>query len=196
MSTVNTFIGRDWTKSVDDNWPRFLEVWPPLIQFAEQHGVRIGIENCPMFFTGDEWPGGKNLASTPADLAAHVRGHPQRQFRTQLRSVPHGLAADGLPQAPPRLQRPASFTRTPRTCVSTNTGWTKSASWPTRWSTTRPNCPVWAMWTGANSIRLLTDVGYDGPICIEVEDRAYEGSLERRKASLRQSGRYLRQFMP
>ncbi len=44
---------------------RFEAVWPPLVAFAEEHGVRIGIENCPMFFTKDEWPGGKNLATTP-----------------------------------------------------------------------------------------------------------------------------------
>ena len=25
VGVVNSFIGRDWTKSVDDNWPRFLE---------------------------------------------------------------------------------------------------------------------------------------------------------------------------
>jgi sugar phosphate isomerase/epimerase len=43
---------------------------------------------------------------------------------------------------------------------------------------------------------VLTDTGYDGPICVEVEDRAYEGSLEKRKASLTQSARYLRQFIP
>jgi sugar phosphate isomerase/epimerase len=42
----------------------------------------------------------------------------------------------------------------------------------------------------------LTDAGYDGPVCIEVEDRAYEGSLEDRMDALRQSRRYLRQFMP
>ena len=48
LKTVNTFVGRDWTKSVDDNWPRFLEVWRPLIAFAEDQGVRVGIENCPM----------------------------------------------------------------------------------------------------------------------------------------------------
>ena len=63
---MNTFVGRDWTKSVDDNWPRFLEVWTPLIRFAEDHNVKVGIENCPMAFTDDEWPGGKNLAHTPA----------------------------------------------------------------------------------------------------------------------------------
>ena len=66
VETVNTFVGRDWTKSVDANWPRLLEVWRPLIALAEDHGVRIGIENCPMSFTEDEWPGGKNLATSPA----------------------------------------------------------------------------------------------------------------------------------
>ena len=66
VGVMNTFIGRDWTRSVDGNWPRLKEVWPPLIKFAEDQGVRIGIENCPMLFTGDEWPGGKNLAYCPA----------------------------------------------------------------------------------------------------------------------------------
>jgi len=41
----------------------------------------------------------------------------------------------------------------------------------------------------------LTDVGYTGPVCIEVEDRAYEGSLEARQRSLRQSRRFLEQFI-
>ena len=41
----------------------------------------------------------------------------------------------------------------------------------------------------------LTDAGYQGAVCIEVEDRAYEGPLERRKGALRQSKRYLEQFM-
>ena len=51
VGRMNTFIGRDWTKSVDDNWPRFCEVWKPLIKFAADHGVKIGIENCPMLFS-------------------------------------------------------------------------------------------------------------------------------------------------
>ena len=66
VTRVNSFVGRDWTKSVDDNWPRFLDVWKPLVKFAEEAGVKIGIENCPMLFSKDEWPGGKNLAISPA----------------------------------------------------------------------------------------------------------------------------------
>jgi len=42
---------------------------------------------------------------------------------------------------------------------------------------------------------VLSDAGYNGPVCIEVEDHAYEGALASRKASLVQSGGYLRQFM-
>lgn len=41
----------------------------------------------------------------------------------------------------------------------------------------------------------LTDAGYAGPVCIEVEDRAYEGSLDDRKRALRQSRKFLEQFM-
>ena len=48
VGVVTTFIGRDWTKTVDDQWPRFLATWKPLIQFAADNGIKIGIENCPM----------------------------------------------------------------------------------------------------------------------------------------------------
>ena len=77
VGTVNTFIGRDPARSVDDNWSRFLDVWRPLVALAEKHNVRIGIENCPMLFTREEWPGGKKPGCKPGDLEADVRGHPQ-----------------------------------------------------------------------------------------------------------------------
>ena len=52
------------------------------------------------------------------------------------------------------------------------------------------------MSTGARFFSVLTDTGYDGAVCVEVEDRAYEGSLDKRKTSLEQSARYLRQYIP
>src|SRR5687768_5206787 len=62
---MNTFIGRDHTRSLADNWRIFEERWPEIVRHAEREGVRIGIENCPMLFSQDEWPGGKNLAVSP-----------------------------------------------------------------------------------------------------------------------------------
>ena len=63
---VGTFVGRDKTKNVPDNFREFRKVWPRLVDYAESRGVKIAIENCPMIFSWDEWPGGTNLASTPA----------------------------------------------------------------------------------------------------------------------------------
>ncbi|MGB4771878.1 MAG: sugar phosphate isomerase/epimerase family protein [Chitinophagaceae bacterium] len=66
VPVVNTFIGRDPRLNLQENLEQFKAYWPPVIAHAEQHGVKIGIENCPMLFTYDEWPGGKNLAISPA----------------------------------------------------------------------------------------------------------------------------------
>lgn len=63
---VGTFIGRDQTKSVPENFVAFREIWPPLVKFAAEHNIKIAIENCPMIFSYDEWPGGANLAYSPA----------------------------------------------------------------------------------------------------------------------------------
>jgi sugar phosphate isomerase/epimerase len=66
VETVCTFVGRDPNASLPDNMAAFREVWPGLVEHAESHGVRIAIENCPMIFSYDEWPGGANLAYAPA----------------------------------------------------------------------------------------------------------------------------------
>ena len=66
IQNVNTFIGRDHTCSVEANWPRLLDTWCPLMELADSLNLKIGIENCPMLFTLDEWPGGKNIATSPA----------------------------------------------------------------------------------------------------------------------------------
>ncbi len=65
-SDGRNFVGRDKTKNMPDNFREFRKVWPRLVDYAESKGVRIAIENCPMIFSWDEWPGGTNLASTPA----------------------------------------------------------------------------------------------------------------------------------
>jgi len=63
---VGTFVGRDKDKTQEDNLEQFARIWPPIVKFAADHGVKIAIENCPMIFSNDEWPGGVNLAISPA----------------------------------------------------------------------------------------------------------------------------------
>ena len=66
VPVVGTFIGKDKNKTVPQNLEDYAKIWPPIVKFAKEHGVKLGIENCPMLFSYDEWPGGDNLASTPA----------------------------------------------------------------------------------------------------------------------------------
>ncbi len=66
VGIVGTFVGRDQKRSVVDNLEDFKRVWPPLVRFAREHHVKVAIENCPMLFSADEWPGGRNLAYSPA----------------------------------------------------------------------------------------------------------------------------------
>jgi len=66
VAVVGTFIGKDKNKTVPENLEAYAKIWPPIVKFASERGVKIGIENCPMLFSYDEWPGGDNLASTPA----------------------------------------------------------------------------------------------------------------------------------
>ncbi|HSQ27699.1 MAG TPA: sugar phosphate isomerase/epimerase [Anaerolineales bacterium] len=63
---VGTFVGKDKDKTVPANLEDYAKIWPPIVKFAAEHQVKIAIENCPMLFSYDEWPGGNNLASTPA----------------------------------------------------------------------------------------------------------------------------------
>jgi sugar phosphate isomerase/epimerase len=66
VPVVGTFVGKDKNKTVPQNLEDYARIWPPIVKFAKEHGVKIAIENCPMIFSYDEWPGGVNLASTPA----------------------------------------------------------------------------------------------------------------------------------
>jgi sugar phosphate isomerase/epimerase len=195
LSTVNTFIGRDWTKSVDDNWPRLLEVWKPLVKFAEGNGIRIGIEHCPMLFSKDEWPGGKNIAASPkiwrrlfADVGSASLGlnydpsHMIWQHMDYLR--PLAEFTDRL------FHVHAKDARIDRQRLD-DVG---ILAHPNEYHT--PKLPGLGDVDWGRFFSVLTDTGYQGPVCVEVEDRAYEGSLAARKASLVQSHTYLRNFVP
>ncbi len=84
VPTVGTFVGRDKSKSVADNFKEFRKVWPRLVAHAEDRGVNIAIENCPMIFSANEWPGGTNLATTPAIWDEMFSIVPSRNFGLNL----------------------------------------------------------------------------------------------------------------
>ena len=65
VNMVTTFIGRDQTKSVEENLKLVEKIWPPILEYAKERKVKIAIENCPMLFGEDQWPGGQNLMTSP-----------------------------------------------------------------------------------------------------------------------------------
>lgn len=192
VPVVNSFIGRDPSRSVEENWPQMLETWRPLVQHAETCGISIGIENCPMLFSRDEWPGGKNLATTPAiwrklfaDLDSERIGlnfdpshlvwlmiDPARCIREFGSRIVHAHAKDA------RIDPDSLYEHG-----------TMGLMWHT------PKLPGLGDVDWGRYFSALTDAGYRGAVCVEVEDRAYEGSLEDRQRSLRQSRRFLEQFI-
>ena len=195
VGVMNSFIGRDWTKSVDENWPRFLEVWTPLIRFAEDRNVKIGIENCPMAFTQDEWPGGKNLAHTPAIWRRMFADIPSDHFG--LNYDPSHMIWQHMDYLKPMQDFTDKLFHVHAKDVRLDRHRLDDVGiMATPLEFHVPKLPGLGDIDWGQFFSVLSDVGYDGPVCIEVEDRAYEDSLESRKASLVQSGRYLKNFMP
>jgi sugar phosphate isomerase/epimerase len=194
IGVVNSFVGRDPSLSVDANWPRFLEVWRPLVKHAEERNVRIGIENCPMLFTADEWPGGKNLATSPAIW---------RRMFTDISSPNFGLNFDPshmiwqqmdylapLMEFRDRLVHVhAKDARIDRAALDAH----GVLSYPKLWHT--PKLPGLGDVRWGAFLGVLADSGYDGDVAVEVEDRAFESSLEKRREALIISRRYLTQYL-
>ena len=194
VGVVNSFVGRDPARTVDAQWPRFLETWRPIIEHAENLNIRIGIENCPMSFGEDEWPGGKNLATSPAIWRKMYRDLPSQHwglnfdpshFILQMMEI-HPI----LDEFKDRLVHVhAKDVRIDHAKLNQHGVF----SFPKLWHS--PKLPgmgdvQWGSFLGA-----LADTGYDGPLVVEVEDRAFEGSLEKRIESLVISHRYLSQFV-
>ena len=194
VGLVNTFIGRDWTRSIEENWPRFRETWRPLVAFAEEQGVRIGIENCPMLFTQDEWPGGKNLATTPAIWRCMFEEIPSPNLG--LNYDPSHLVWQRIDYVKPVREFASRIFHVHAKDARVDQGRLDEVgilAAPLQFHT--PKLPGLGDVNWGRLFSVLSDVSYEGPVCIEVEDRAYEGSLASRRAALVQSARYLRQFM-
>ena len=191
VNLVTTFVGRDHTASVADNLARFEEVWPPLVEYAESKGVGVAIENCPMLFSTDEWPGGKNLAVSPALWRRMFEIIPSRSFG--LNFDPSHLVwqhidyARAIREFGDRiLHVHAKDERIDADRLYSEgilgLGWHD------------PKLPGLGEVDWGSFFAALTDVGYRGPVVVEVEDRAYEYGLDGRTRALRQSLRTIEPF--
>ena len=194
VGMVTTFIGRDQFKTVDENMELVRETWPPIIALAEELNVKIAIENCPMLFGADQWPGGQNIMTTPAnwrrvfeilpspnlginydpshfvwqmiDYIKPIYEFKEKIFHVHYKDIK--LYHDKLNDVG-IMAHPLEF-MTPKLPGLGDVDWGKYVS-------------------------ALTDIEYDGCTCIEVEDKAFEGSEERKLDSMRLSKKYFEQFV-
>ena len=192
--TVSTFAGALKGKDVPAAMPRFKEVFSELARRAEDNGVKIAIENCPMLFGADQWPGGQNLFTTPRlwrkmfellpsdnfginyDPSHFIWQHidyikPLYEFKDKIFHVHFKdikLFKDRLDDVG-IMGYPLDF-MSPKLPGLGDVDWGKYVS-------------------------ALTDIGYDGYACIEVEDKAFESSKQRVMDSVALSCRYMRQFV-
>ena len=192
INVMNTFVGRVPTRSIEDQWTRFEDTWKPIIAFAEEQGVRVGIENCPMLFSLDEWPGGKNLAISPEVWRRMFDAIPSDYFG--LNFDPSHLIWQHIDyvRAIKEFGHKFVHVHAKDTKIDRDLIYERGIM-GLKWHI--PKLPGLGDVNWGKFYSALTDVSYTGPVCIEVEDRAYEDTLEDRKRSLTQSKRHLEQFM-
>lgn len=193
LKNVNTFIGRDWTKTVDENWPRFLKVWKPLIRYAEDHGIKIGIENCPMSFTRDEWPGGKNLMTSPEIWRRAFADIPSDHFG--LNYDPSHFILQFMDPAAPLAEFKDKLFHLHAKDVRIR--WERLNevgifAYPLQWH--QPRIPGYGDLDWARFMAAVQESGYDGPVCIEVEDGTFGNSLAGRQRALKVARNVLEPF--
>lgn len=194
IGMVTTFIGRDHTKSVEENLKLFEEIWPDIIRFAEEHQVRVAIENCPMLFDETQWPGGQNLATTPKIWRRMFEIIPSGNFG--LNYDPSHFVWQMMDYIKPMYEFRDRIFHVHYKDIKLykdrldNVG---TMAYPLEYMA--PKLPGLGDVDWAKYVSALTDIGYNGYTCIEVEDKSFEGTHEDVIRSLKLSARYMRQFV-
>lgn len=194
IGLITTFIGRDQHKTVEENIELFKEIWPPIIKFAEEMNVKVAIENCPMLFGPDQWPGGQNLATTPQIW---------RRLFDIINSEYFGLNYDPshfvwqkIDYIKPIYEFKNKIFHVHYKDIKlyedrlNNVG---IMAYPLEFMS--PKLPGLGDVDWGKYVSALTDIGYKGYTCIEIEDKSFEGSEEEVVNSLKLSKRYLEQFV-
>ena len=194
VNMVTTFIGRMQDKTVEENIEEFKKVWPAIIKFAEEKGVKVAIENCPMLFTNDQWPGGQNLATTPAIWRELFSIIPSDNFG--LNYDPSHFVWQMIDYIKPIYEFKDKIFHVHYKDIKIYRDRLNDygvMATPLKWMS--PKLPGLGDVDWGKYVSALTDIGYVGCTCIEVEDKAFEGTKERVEASLILSKRYMEQFV-
>lgn len=194
VGMVTTFIGRDQTKNVEDNMALFREIWPGIIAFAEEHKVKIAIENCPMLFDGGQWPGGQNLATTPRIWREMFEAIPSQYFG--LNYDPSHFIWQMMDYIKPMYEFKDKIFHVHYKDIKLYRDRLDEVgimAYPLQYMA--PKLPGLGDVKWDEYVSALNDIGYKGYTCIEVEDRSFEGSREDVINSLVLSRRYISQFV-
>jgi sugar phosphate isomerase/epimerase len=195
LDVANTFIGRDQRKSLEENFALFEKIWPPIVAHAEKRKVRIGIENCPMLFSGDEWPGGKNMAISPAVWRRMFQIIPSASFG--LNFDPSHMVWQQMDYIRPLHEfKDRIFHVHIKDAKILPDRLAEVGILATPLEYHAPKLPGLGDVNCGRFFSALTDIRYNGSACIEVEDRAFEETLASRKAALAQSKNFVKQFLP
>ena len=194
VNMVTTFIGRDQSKTVEENIALFQKIWPPIIKSAEEQGVKIAIENCPMLFGAEQWPGGQNLATTPKIWEQLFRMIPSPNFG--LNYDPSHFVWQMMDYIQPIYDFKDKIFHVHYKDIKLHPDRLNKVgimAYPLEYMS--PKLPGLGDVNWSKYVSALTDIGYDGYTCIEVEDRAFEGTREKVLDSLRLSKKYIEQFV-
>ena len=194
VGMVTTFIGRDQTKSVEENIELFKEVWPPIIALAEECGVKVAIENCPMLFDRTQWPGGQNLMCTPVIYRKLFEIIPSPYFG--LNFDPSHYVWQGMDYVKTIYDFKDRIFHIhfkdiklyPEKLAECGV-----LAYPLDYMS--PKIPGLGDVNWSAFISALNDIRYNGDAVIEVEDKAFESCREDILKSIRLSKRYLDNFI-
>ena len=194
VNMITTFVGRDPKKNVDDNLALVKEIWPPIVKYAEEKGVKIAIENCPMLFTDDEWPGGQNIMTTPANWRRVFEIIDSPNFG--INYDPSHFVWQMIDYIKPIYEfRDKIFHVHYKDIKIYKDKLADVGIMATPLQYMLPKLPGLGDIDWGRYVSALTDIGYTGYTCIEVEDKAFENSIADAKKAVILSAKYLRNFV-
>ena len=194
VNMVTTFIGKDQYKTLEENIELFKQVWPPIIALAEEKGVKVAIENCPMLFGADQWPGGQNLMCTPAIYRKLFEIIPSANFG--LNFDPSHYVWQGLDYLKTVYDFSDRIFHIHFKDIKLYPEKLKECgvlAYPLDYMS--PKIPGLGDVNWGAFVSALNDIRFNGCAVIEVEDKAFESCREDILNSIRLSKRYLDNFL-